>query len=56
MSLIENLEKARIIPIIVLDNTDDIIPVCGALQDGGLKVAEVTFRTDAAKDSFSHSG
>jgi 2-dehydro-3-deoxyphosphogluconate aldolase/(4S)-4-hydroxy-2-oxoglutarate aldolase len=52
MSLIEGLEKARIIPIIVLDDAEDIIPVCKALQDGGLTVAEVTFRTDAAEEAI----
>ena len=52
MSLIEGLEKARIIPLITLNDAEDIIPVCEALQNGGLKVAEVTFRTSAAEDAI----
>ncbi len=52
MSLIERLEKARIIPFVVLDNAEDIIPICKALQDGGLKVAEITFRTEAAEEAI----
>jgi 2-dehydro-3-deoxyphosphogluconate aldolase/(4S)-4-hydroxy-2-oxoglutarate aldolase len=39
----------RIVPVVVLDDADDAAPLGRALVDGGLPVAEVTFRTAAAE-------
>jgi 2-dehydro-3-deoxyphosphogluconate aldolase/(4S)-4-hydroxy-2-oxoglutarate aldolase len=39
----------RIVPVVVLDDADDAAPLGQALVDGGLPVAEVTFRTAAAE-------
>jgi len=38
----------RIIPVVVLEEAGDAPPLARALRDGGLPVAEVTFRTAAA--------
>ena len=46
--IIARIEHLRIIPVISLDHPEDIIPLCTALQDGGLECAEITFRTAAA--------
>lgn len=53
MNIIENLEKARIIPVIILENPDDTIPLCEALQQGGITVGEITFRTAAAAQALT---
>lgn len=50
--IVERLKAARLIPVIVIENADDAVPLCRALKEGGLGVAEVTFRTAAAAESI----
>ena len=42
------LDQFPVIPVIVIDNVADAIPLAGALLEGGLNIIEVTFRTAAA--------
>ena len=46
------LRAARLVPVVVLDDAADADALAGALVEGGLPVAEVTFRTAAAQDSI----
>lgn len=46
-------EENKIIPVVVIDKIEDTVPVLGALLKGGIKVAEVTFRTECAKDAIA---
>lgn len=46
------ISEARVIPVIALEDAADAVPLCKALEAGGLKVAEVTFRTAAARDAL----
>ena len=39
-------------PVVVLHDAKDALPLAGALIKGGLKCAEVTFRTEAAEESI----
>ncbi|HNT36115.1 MAG TPA: bifunctional 4-hydroxy-2-oxoglutarate aldolase/2-dehydro-3-deoxy-phosphogluconate aldolase [bacterium] len=48
----DRIEKSRIIPVIALEKAEDAIPLCKALGAGGLHVAEITFRTAAARDAL----
>ena len=48
MTVEEKLEKNRIVPVIALEKEQDAVPLCQALEKGGLQVAEITFRTKAA--------
>lgn len=41
-----------IIPVVVIDNENDALPIAQALIDGGLPAAEITFRTPAARNSI----
>ncbi len=50
--IIEEIGKIGIVPVIALDDTKDAKPLAEALFKGGLPVAEVTFRTDAAEESI----
>ena len=50
--IIEKIRDAKILPVIALNNAEDAIPLCKALSDGGLKVAEITFRTSAAEEAI----
>lgn len=42
------LQKIAVVPVVVLDNADDAVPVAEALCAGGLPIIEVTLRTAAA--------
>ncbi|HLS14073.1 MAG TPA: bifunctional 4-hydroxy-2-oxoglutarate aldolase/2-dehydro-3-deoxy-phosphogluconate aldolase [Beutenbergiaceae bacterium] len=46
--LLEQLGQARLVPVVVLEDAVDAAPLAEALVAGGLAVAEVTFRTEAA--------
>lgn len=46
------LEEYGVVPVVVLKNVEDAIPLADALYAGGLSCAEVTFRTDAAEESI----
>jgi len=46
--LVEALKACRLVPVIVVDKPEEILPLAEALVKGGLPVAEVTFRSPAA--------
>lgn len=50
--LLLEVEKRRLVPVVKLDRVSDAKPLCQALCEGGLPVAEITFRTDAAEESI----
>ncbi len=45
-------EQFGVIPVVVLEDTKDALPLAKALVEGGLPCAEVTFRTEAAEESI----
>ncbi|MEO5903071.1 MAG: bifunctional 4-hydroxy-2-oxoglutarate aldolase/2-dehydro-3-deoxy-phosphogluconate aldolase [Gemmatimonadaceae bacterium] len=47
-SPLERLRSLRLVPVIVIDDARDAVPLSRALLEGGLPVAEVTFRTEQA--------
>ncbi len=51
-TVLEELGKIGIVPVVVLDDAKDALPLARALVKGGLPCAEVTFRTDAAEESI----
>ncbi len=48
----DTLSKLGIIPVVKIDDAKNAKPLAKALIDGGLPVAEVTFRTSAAPDAI----
>ena len=50
--IIEKLRELKIVPVIALDNADDILPLADTLAKNGLPVAEITFRSEAAADAI----
>jgi 2-dehydro-3-deoxyphosphogluconate aldolase / (4S)-4-hydroxy-2-oxoglutarate aldolase len=46
------LQRARLLPVLVIDDAGDAIDVADALRDGGVSVVEVTCRTPAAVDAI----
>ena len=50
--LVNKVEELKIGPVVVLEDAKDAIPLGQALINGGLPVAEVTFRTAAAPEAI----
>jgi 2-dehydro-3-deoxyphosphogluconate aldolase/(4S)-4-hydroxy-2-oxoglutarate aldolase len=46
------LRATRVVPVIVIDDPDDAVPLARALTAGGLACAEITFRTPRAADAL----
>ena len=51
-NIMEQFRKIGIIPVVVLDDAKDAVPLAKALCEGGLPCAEVTFRTAAAEEAI----
>ena len=51
-NVLEQIQKIGIVPVVVLKDAKDALPLAKALCEGGLPCAEVTFRTDAAEESI----
>ena len=52
MDIAEKFQKLGVVPVVVLEDTKDAVPLAKALVEGGLSCAEVTFRTEAAEESI----
>lgn len=51
--LYDAIGKAGVIPVIKLERVEDAVPLARALLEGGIPVAEVTFRTESAADGIA---
>lgn len=52
MNIYEEIEKYKIVPVVVLKDAQNAVDLAKALIAGGLPVAEVTFRTEAAEEAI----
>lgn len=50
--IFESLSKMKIVPVIVINDVKNAVPLARALCEGGLPCAEITFRTAAAADAI----
>ncbi|MEZ9336870.1 bifunctional 4-hydroxy-2-oxoglutarate aldolase/2-dehydro-3-deoxy-phosphogluconate aldolase [Vibrio splendidus] len=48
----DQLKALKVIPVIAIDNAEDIIPLGKVLAKNGLPAAEITFRSDAAVEAI----
>ena len=46
------LSPLGVMPVVVIENAEDAVPITEALKAGGIKAVEVTLRTDAALDAI----
>ena len=53
MDVIKKIEKLKIVPVAVIEDFKNAIPLGTALMEAGLPVIEITFRTNAAARSIS---
>ncbi|MCI9645243.1 MAG: bifunctional 4-hydroxy-2-oxoglutarate aldolase/2-dehydro-3-deoxy-phosphogluconate aldolase [Lachnospiraceae bacterium] len=51
-TIAEQFYDYGVVPVVVLEDAKDALPLAKALKEGGLPCAEVTFRTDAAEESI----
>ncbi len=52
MNVLEQLSLVGLVPVIKVEDANDAVPLCGALARGGLPVAEITFRSEAAEEAI----
>ncbi|MCM1122880.1 MAG: bifunctional 4-hydroxy-2-oxoglutarate aldolase/2-dehydro-3-deoxy-phosphogluconate aldolase [Eubacterium sp.] len=50
--MIKQVQELGVVPVVVLEDAGDAVPLAKALCEGGLPCAEVTFRTAAAEESI----
>lgn len=51
MSIENILTSAPVVPVVVIDNIEDAVPLAKALYNGGLKALEITLRTPVAAEA-----
>jgi 2-dehydro-3-deoxyphosphogluconate aldolase/(4S)-4-hydroxy-2-oxoglutarate aldolase len=51
-AIVARLRQLKIVPVIVINDAADAVPLASALTEGGLSCAEVTFRTAAAGEAL----
>jgi 2-dehydro-3-deoxyphosphogluconate aldolase/(4S)-4-hydroxy-2-oxoglutarate aldolase len=54
--LFEMLKKYGVVPVIAIDSVEAALPLVDALVEGGLPIAEITFRTAAAGEVIAKIG
>ena len=52
MSINEKFQELGVVPVVVIEDVKDALPLAKALVEGGLPCAEVTFRTEAAAEAI----
>ena len=53
MTFSEKVFETGIVPVVVLNNIEDAVPLAGALLKGGIDFMEITFRTECAAECIS---
>lgn len=53
-SILGRIRDVGIVPVIKLEDSSKAVPLAGALCEGGIGVAEVTFRAGSAPESIGH--
>ncbi len=53
MNVIKELEKFKLVPVAVIEEQKNAIPIGNVLLEAGLPVIEITFRTDKAAKSIA---
>lgn len=50
--ILECIKKIGIVPVVIIENAEDAVPLANALCAGGVPCAEITFRTSAAEEAI----
>lgn len=52
MEAMQLIKQYKLVPVVVFNDISEVVPTLGALEKGGLPVAEITFRTDCAAEAI----
>ena len=52
MDIYEQIKSYKLVPVVVINDIEEAIPIMEALVKGGLPVAEITFRTECAPEAL----
>ncbi|MBI2440526.1 MAG: bifunctional 4-hydroxy-2-oxoglutarate aldolase/2-dehydro-3-deoxy-phosphogluconate aldolase [Lentisphaerae bacterium] len=52
--VLQQIGSFGLVPVVKIDNAADAVPLARALREGGLPVAEITFRTAAAEEAIAN--
>ncbi len=52
MNVMDLIKNKKIVPVVVINKIEDTEPTLAALCEGGLPIAEITFRTECAADAI----
>ena len=55
-SVFETIGKYGVVPVVAIDSVEAALPLADALIEGGLPIAEITFRTAAAAEVIALLG
>ncbi len=55
MTAYETISRVKIVPVVKIDNASDTQNLLGALDRGGIPVAEITFRTACAAEAIEYA-
>ena len=55
MTAYETISQVKIVPVVKIDNASDTQNLLGALDRGGIPVAEITFRTACAAEAIEYA-
>lgn len=50
--MVKRIAACKVIPVIKIDDVAHAVPLCTALKEGGIDVAEITFRTECAVEAM----
>lgn len=53
IDIIKKIGELKLIPVVIIENSENAIPLGQALIETGLPIIEITFRTQAAEQSIS---
>ena len=53
MDIYEQIKSYKLVPVVVINDIEEAIPIMEALVKGGLPVAEITFRTECAPEALA---
>lgn len=53
IDIIKKIEELKLIPVAIIENPANALPLAQALIEAGLPLIEITFRTEAAEQSIS---
>ncbi len=48
----QRIKKHRVVPVVVINQIEETVPKLTALKEGGLPIAEITYRTACAKEAI----